>query len=301
MTETVKSSRLLMTGISAALLGSAAAGDHHPHRHVHNHWNLITHTPENWPPACQGELVDEGVTHAHALLSANREIVQTDKGLRDWIIMDANTYDPDLLHVNSKADTNQAELQIYESHFFTCYSLVFDEDGEQMGYDKSKTFSYELEVPAQSWQIVGNTRAEINAYLKEHGFQVEEEPTHTGGYQVVDRKERAQLIDSLVQNRLKKDTKQKTTKREPTRQRTMLDFDIKNLAGQQAQPSSPEESEGGSGQTKVSQVTQQATQDDDDSQEERNWSNWSGEDKHWEEDEDPRYRTYEFEDEVEDL
>lgn len=105
-----------------------------------------------WPPTCDGELVDEGITHAHALLSASRDLVNQNQGLREWITEDANLYDPDMVHVNTRADLDAPTFHIYESHFFTCYSLVYDEDGEQMGYDKAKTFSYEQEIDSgKTW------------------------------------------------------------------------------------------------------------------------------------------------------
>jgi len=140
---------------------------------------MITKDHPLWPPVCEGELVDEGITHAHALLSANRELVNLNEGLREWITIDANLYDPDMVHVDTRSELEQPMFQIWESHFFTCYGLVYDEDGEHLGYDKSKTFSYELEVESdQTWQIMGNTREEINQYLLEHGFEVEED--HSG-------------------------------------------------------------------------------------------------------------------------
>lgn len=75
------------------------------------------------------------------------------------------------MHVNTRADLDAPTFHIYESHFFTCYSLVYDEDGEQMGYDKEKTFSYEQEIDSgKSWQVMGNSRQEINRYLRDHGF-----------------------------------------------------------------------------------------------------------------------------------
>jgi len=51
---------------------------------------MITQDLANWPPKCDGELVDEGITHAHALLSANRDAVHANPGLEEWIQQDAN-------------------------------------------------------------------------------------------------------------------------------------------------------------------------------------------------------------------
>ena len=65
---------------------------------------MITREHTLWPPTCDGELVDEGFTHAHALLSANRELVSQNEGLREWITEDANLYDPDMVHVNTRSD-----------------------------------------------------------------------------------------------------------------------------------------------------------------------------------------------------
>lgn len=114
-----------------ALGGDAGlAHEHHHSGHRHNHWQMITKDLGNWPPSCEGELVDEGITHAHALLSANRELVQANPDLQEWIMNDANQYDPDMVHVNTRADLEAAVFHVYESHFFTCYSLVYDEDGE---------------------------------------------------------------------------------------------------------------------------------------------------------------------------
>jgi hypothetical protein len=84
--------------------------------------------------------------------------LKSNQGLRDWIANDANLYDPEHVHVNSKSDLSVAGLQLFESHFFTCYSLIYDEDGDQIGYDKTKTFSYEYEMPVELWQISGNTK-----------------------------------------------------------------------------------------------------------------------------------------------
>ena len=105
-----------------------------------------------WPPPCDGELIDSGVTHAHALLSASRSLVTENPGLLEWITEDANLFDADLVHVNTRAEVELPTFHIYESHFFTCYSLIYDEDGEQIGYDKDNTFSYEQELDSgKTW------------------------------------------------------------------------------------------------------------------------------------------------------
>ena len=51
-------------------------------------------------------------------------------GLREWITEDANLFDPDYIHVNIRAENELPTFHIFESHFFTCYSLIYDEDGE---------------------------------------------------------------------------------------------------------------------------------------------------------------------------
>jgi len=224
-----------IAAISCAWLTQASHHDHHSTahhhhhaRHLHSHWDLLDRgaTP-NWPPGCEGDLVDEGITHAHALLNASREVVRQNPGLREWITQDANMYDPDQVHVNSRAELEAAGLTIYESHFFTCYSLLYDEDGDQIGYDRSKTFSYEYELPATSWQISGNSREEINSYLREHGFNVEEEEEHKEHrHQVASDKTQASLIGTLVKNREKKKEKPKMQQRAPTR--STLEFDVED-------------------------------------------------------------------------
>ena len=157
--------------------GGESRGVPHP-RHPHNHWNFIENTNAwpNWPPTCEGELVDEGITHAHALLTASRSLITENPGLLEWIQEDANEYDPDLVHVGTRQQTQYPTFEIYESHFFTCYSMVYDEDGEELGIDKSKTFAYEHEIKNhETWHIMGNSREEINIYLERHGFAMGDE------------------------------------------------------------------------------------------------------------------------------
>jgi hypothetical protein len=140
--KTINHTQLLQITIAIAAVSSTffsgVHGGHSTHAHKpHNHWKMIDieQNPHNWPPPCHGELVDEGITHAHALLRASRIMTTENAGLREWITEDANTYDPDLLHVNTRAEIEFPAFNIFESHFFTCYSIVYDEDGDHMGYD----------------------------------------------------------------------------------------------------------------------------------------------------------------------
>jgi hypothetical protein len=83
---------LAIAAVSSSWLvsgGDTGLAHEHHHKHV-NHWKMITQDLANWPPKCDGELVDEGITHAHALLSANRDAVHANPGLEEWIQQDAN-------------------------------------------------------------------------------------------------------------------------------------------------------------------------------------------------------------------
>ena len=103
---------MAIAAVSSTWFSLVQGGEHHHHHHhhsskhprAHNHWNMITKEHTLWPPTCDGELVDEGITHAHALLSATRELVSQNEGLREWITEDANLYDPDMVHVNTRSD-----------------------------------------------------------------------------------------------------------------------------------------------------------------------------------------------------
>ena len=59
-------------------------------------------------------------------------------------------------------------------------------------------------MAAGNWQITGNSRQEINDYLREHGFQMEEEHDHREDYNVVNEKDKTSLITTLVDRRVQK-------------------------------------------------------------------------------------------------
>ena len=75
---------------------------------------------------------------------------------------------------------------------------------------------------------MGNSRVEINRYLRDHGFLVEEDHSgHSANYQVVDRDDQASLIDTLVQRR--KHTHSEKPKIQPrVASREMLEFDTED-------------------------------------------------------------------------
>jgi hypothetical protein len=75
---------------------------------------------------------------------------------------------------------------------------------------------------------MGNSRVEINRYLRNHGFLVEEDHSaHSANYQVVDSEERASLIDTLVQRR--KHTHSEKPKIQPrVATREILEFDTED-------------------------------------------------------------------------
>ena len=75
---------------------------------------------------------------------------------------------------------------------------------------------------------MGKTREEINHYLVEHGFEVEEDHSgHSKNYQVVDREQKASLIDTLVERRKHQHSeKPKMQPRLATRE--LLEFDVED-------------------------------------------------------------------------
>lgn len=121
-----------------------------------------------------------------------------------------------MVHVGTRQETAYPTFDIYESHFYTCYSIIYDEDGEELGVDKTKTFSYELEMKSQeTWHVMGNTREQINTYLERHGFakgdEHEEMHHHLDGKvdTVVPEKEVGSLIKSLTRRRVESEDEDK--------------------------------------------------------------------------------------------
>ena len=173
---------------------------------------------------------------------------------------------------------------------------MYDEDGEQIGYDKDKTFSYEQEIDSQTWQISGNTREEINAYLREHGFEVEENHgAHSSAHQVVSNKDMMSLIQVVVDHRVQKKEKPKMQPRPVTQERQeqqeqqereVMEFDLNDPTFKKTKEQTREEALDGH----VNHSTRKYKDEDDEN-----------EDRSYRDEDEPGSDDRRYQDETEDL